>query len=68
VIFDGIVSPTRQYLGEFGPFTSYQLKGQKQSPLFLNSPFLSANIWIKVIAPPLTTLLSHPIGNKFGNM
>lgn len=60
MILDGIVSPTREVLGDLSPSVSQTFMGQEEHPLLLVLPIVLADVWIEMIVPSLSALFSDP--------
>mmetsp|Transcript_18411 Transcript_18411/g.32390 ORF Transcript_18411/g.32390 Transcript_18411/m.32390 type:complete len:202 (+) Transcript_18411:63-668(+) len=60
VIFDGIVRPSRQQLGNLSPSIALITMILQYRSILLATPSLLTNIRIQMIMPPFSTLLSNP--------
>lgn len=60
MVFDGIISPSEQVLGDLSPPVADISMRQKKDPLFIVFPILFLDVGVEVIMPTLTTLLADP--------
>ena len=67
MIFDGIVGPSFQDFGDFGPLVVELPVHHEQDPLFLFAPAAFLDLWIQVVVPSLSALLSNSRWKVFGN-
>ena len=57
-VFYVIVCSSRQELGYFAPLVSVLLMSQYDGTILLGSPFVLFDVWIKMVVPAFTTLLT----------
>lgn len=67
VVFDGIVGPAREILGDRGPFVSEGHHTQGQDPIFLIAPGILRDSFSEVVVPSLPALLSSAIFEMLGH-
>lgn len=59
-VLDMVVSSPRKIFGNLRPLVAKLLMSLNYFPIFLRSPLILLNIWIKMIVPSLATLLADP--------
>ena len=67
MVFYRVIGPLGEHFGHFGPFASVEQIQQVQQPFLMSHPFGLIDVRVEMIMPPLTTLLTHPVGNKLRN-
>ena len=58
-IFDGIVCPPHEFLGDIAPPVTVNEIQLDDFNIFFKCPLGFANIWVKLIEPAFSTLLSY---------
>ena len=68
MIFNSIVSSSRNQLGQNSPFISIKFMKQKEYPFLLVTPVGFGNRGVQMVKPSLPTLLSLPAWNSLSNL
>lgn len=67
VVFNGVVCPPGEKLGNDGPLIAMDFVGGQEGVVFLFGPFVLVDLRVQVVVPPFTTLLSDSILKLPGN-
>lgn len=69
MIFDGVVSPTFENVGDISPLIAVISVKKEENPFFFRSPMhISFNHRIQVIVPTLSALLPYSPRQMIGNL
>lgn len=58
MIFDGVVSASRQHLRHFSPLVAVGSVGKEEHPLLMRHPLDLQDTWVKMVVPSLAALLA----------
>lgn len=67
MVFDTVVSSSVKVLRNDSPFVSEDEMTADQNQVFLLSPFFFFDIWVKMVVPSLSALLSLSVFEMLGN-
>lgn len=62
MVLDGVVSAALEHLRDVGPLVSVLAVGNEQDPLLFATPGILLDLWIQMVVPTFTTLLSNTAG------
>ena len=67
MVFDGVISPSRQHLRHLSPLATVSSVRQKEDPLLMQHPFHLEDGGVEVVVPPLPTLLAQSSLDELGD-